>query len=47
MALRKDLAALPWVLAGPKDLVVAPPLRQVFRATLLAAGINDLPVSAK
>lgn len=45
LALRKDLAALPWVLAGPKDLVVAPPLRQAFRAKLLAAGVNDLPVS--
>ena len=45
VTLRNDLAALPWVLAGHQDLVVAPPLRPEFRASLRAAGIDDLPVS--
>jgi hypothetical protein len=48
LTLRKDLAALPWVLAGHRDLVVAPPMRPAFRASLLAAGIDptDIPVSS-
>jgi hypothetical protein len=47
LTLRRDLAALPWLLAsgGPNDLVAAPPLRPEFRASLLAAGVDNLPVS--
>eukprot|EP01046_Picozoa_sp_COSAG06_P020270 COSAG06_NODE_1478_length_9328_cov_2.942681_6_plen_380_part_00 len=46
LTLRRDLAALPWLLAsgGPNDLVAAPPLRPEFRASLLAAGVDNLPV---
>ena len=47
LTLRRDLAALPWLLAsgGPDDLVAAPPLRPEFRASLLAAGVDNLSVS--
>jgi len=47
LTLRRDLAALPWLLAsgGPNDLVAAPPLRPEFRASLLAAGVDNLSVS--
>ena len=43
LTLRRDLAALPWVLAGPHDVVLAPPQRSAFLATLRAAGIHGLP----
>ena len=43
MALRRDLAALPWVLAGPHDVVIAPPQRPAFLAALRAAGAHGLP----
>ena len=37
--LRKDLAQLPWVLARPGDVVVAPPLSDSLAARLEAAGV--------
>jgi len=37
--LRKDLAQLPWVLARPGDVVVAPPLSGSLAARLEAAGV--------
>ncbi|CAH0369266.1 unnamed protein product [Pelagomonas calceolata] len=37
--LRKDLAQLPWVLARPGDVVVAPPLSESLAARLEAAGV--------
>lgn len=37
--LRKDLAQLPWVLARPGDVVVAPPLSETLLARLEAAGV--------
>lgn len=37
--LRKDLAQLPWVLARPGDVVVAPPLSETLLARLKAAGV--------
>ena len=32
LTLRRDLAALPWLLAGPHDVVLAPPQRPAFLA---------------
>ena len=37
--LRKDLAQLPWVLARPGDVVVAPPLSETLLTRLEAAGV--------
>ena len=37
--LRKDLAQLPWVLARPGDVVVAPPLSESLAARLEVAGV--------
>jgi hypothetical protein len=37
--LRKDLAQLPWVLARPGDVVVAPPLSESLAGRLEAAGV--------
>lgn len=41
--LRRDLAALPWVLAGSNDVVLAPRQRPEFLDTLRAAGVTNLP----
>lgn len=43
LTLRRDLAALPWVLAGPQDVVLAPPQRPAFLAALRASGAHGLP----
>ena len=43
MTLRRDLAALPWLLAGPDDIVLAPPQRPAFLVSLCAAGVASLP----
>ena len=43
LTLRRDLAALPWVLAGPHDVVLAPPQRPAFLAALQASGAHGLP----
>jgi len=43
VTLRRDLAALPWVLATPDDIVLAPKQRPEFLASLHAAGVHDLP----
>ena len=43
VALRRDLAVLPWVLAGPGDIVLAPPPRPRFLASLRDAGVTGLP----
>jgi hypothetical protein len=41
--LRRDLAALPWVLAGSDDVVLAPQQRPEFLDSLRAAGVTNLP----
>ena len=46
LALRADLAALPWLLARPTDIVVAPEQRPAFLSSLAAAGVRDLPTFA-
>ena len=43
LTLRRDLAALPWLLAGPHDVVLAPPQRPAFVAALRASGAHGLP----
>ena len=43
LTLRRDLAALPWLLAGPHDVVLAPPQRPAFLAALRASGAHGLP----
>ena len=43
ITLRRDLAALPWLLAGPNDIVLAPPQRPAFLAALRSAGARGLP----
>ena len=43
LSLRRDLAALPWVLAGKHDIVAAPPQRLAFLDSLRAVGVVDLP----
>ena len=43
VALRRDLAMLPWVLAGPEDIVLAPQPRPQFLASLRDAGVTGLP----
>ena len=42
MTLRHDLAALPWVLARPCDIVLAPPQRPAFLEALRAAGVREI-----
>jgi hypothetical protein len=42
MTLRADLAALPWVLAGENDIVLAQKQRPEFIASLHAAGVTGL-----
>ena len=41
--LRSSLAALPWLLADPCDIVLAPVQRPEFLASLRAAGVHGLP----
>lgn len=43
MMLRRDLAALPWVLAGRHDIVLARPPRPEFLSALSEAGVCEMP----
>ena len=44
VALRRDLAVLPWVLAGPGDIVLAPPPRpRRFASTFSSPDAPDPP----